>query len=159
MKQKKSNAGFTLLVAIVTTSILLVVSYVIANVALKQLTISYSNQESQYAFYNAESGIECAIYLDLKIAGGSVFATSSGPVMYACGDTSLNLGENMGGGGDANATTTFTINFQKGCAVVKVAKVPTPVSSYGLTRIESYGYNNCTGGFGRKFERGITITY
>jgi hypothetical protein len=60
----KRNKGFTLLIAVVTTSLMLLVSFVVLNVALKQLILSHSNQESQYAFYAADSGIGCAVYWD-----------------------------------------------------------------------------------------------
>lgn len=152
------NKGFTLLVAIVTTSLLLIVSFVVVNVALKQLLLSYSNQESQYSYYNAESGVECAIYWDLKNSvppnigvTDSAFSTTTTNEIECYGKI-----VNVGGGGYANATSTFEIALAKGCVVVKVGKVPNP---YGYTRIESYGYNNCTPDVERKFERGITITY
>ncbi|MFZ2523288.1 MAG: hypothetical protein WAW92_02775 [Minisyncoccia bacterium] len=156
-KDKKIKNGFALLIAIVTTSLLLLVSFVVVNTALKQVVIAYSNQESQYAYYNAESGIECAIYWDLKNPSGtSAFATNT-PSTISCNSANYSVG----GGGVSNATSTFTINSlqPKGCVVVRVAKVPSPPSSYGLTRIESYGYNNCNTGAARKVERGITITY
>jgi hypothetical protein len=71
----KNKKGFSLLVAVITTSMFLIVSFVVANVALKQLVLSRANQESQYAFYNADSGTECAIYWDLKNpTGKSAFA-------------------------------------------------------------------------------------
>ncbi len=59
--KNKSKKGFTLLVAIVTTTMLFIVSFAVVNIALKLLILTYSNQESQFAFYNAESGMECAI--------------------------------------------------------------------------------------------------
>jgi hypothetical protein len=71
----KNKNGFSLLVAVITTSMFLIVSFVVANVALKQLVLSRANQESQYAFYNADSGTECAVYWDLKNPSGkSAFA-------------------------------------------------------------------------------------
>lgn len=158
-KKMKKNKGFTLLVAIVTTSLLLIVSFAVVNVALRQLVLASSNQESQYSYYNAESGLECATYWDLKNPGGiSAFATDTAPTTITCNGQSIT---GVGGGGLANATTTFTITTMvpKGCVIVKVGKVPTPASSYGLTRIESYGYNNCNPGSIRRYERGIAITY
>ena len=75
----KKNKGFTLLMAIVTTSMLLVVSFFVVNVALKQLVISISNKESQYAFYNSESGLECATYWDLLETGSAFDAYNTFP--------------------------------------------------------------------------------
>lgn len=160
----KNNEGFALLFAIVTTSIMLLVSFIVMNVALKQVIIASSNQESQYAYYHAESGVDCAIYWDLKNPSGvSAFATETASTIHCNGLTLANGagGNVIGGGGYANATSTFTLTGMqpKGCVTVKVAKVPTPESSYGLTRIESYGYNNCNVGEIKRVERGITITY
>lgn len=67
---KKRNKGFTLLIAVVTTSLLLLVSFVVADIALKQIILSSSNQDSQYAFYSADSGAECAVYWDAQTAAG-----------------------------------------------------------------------------------------
>lgn len=162
-KTKNKNRGFTLLVAIVTTSLLLIVSFAVVNVALKQLIISSSNQESQYSYYNAESGIECAVYWDIKNPSGiSAFATDTAPSTISCNGANVTEVTQIGGGGDARATSTFKIQnlSPKGCVIVNVAKVPTPAASYGLTRIEAYGYNiDCSGTSLRKFERGINIIY
>lgn len=71
----RKTKGFTLLVAIIVTSMLLIISFVVANIAYKQLILANSNQESQYAFYNADSGIECAVYWDFR-NGYTVFDPS-----------------------------------------------------------------------------------
>lgn len=159
----KINKGYALLVSIVTTSLLLIVSFAVVNVALKQLILSSSNQESQYSYYNAESGIECAVYWDLKNPlGTSAFATDTPPTSISCNGSNVTEVTPIGGGGDARATSTFMIQnlTPKGCVVVNVAKVPTPASSYGLTRVEAYGYNlDCSATSIRKFERGVSITY
>src|SRR3989344_3115575 len=159
---QKSDGGFTLLVAIVTTSMLILVSFVVSNVALKQLVISYFNQESQIAFYNADSGIECATYWDLKDQSNpSPFATtSSGTTQISCNGQSFNVGgpamTNAGGG---IYYQDITINLSKGCAWVRVIKryagsIPVPT-----TIIDSRGYNPCVAGSTRKYERGVTTFF
>ncbi len=318
----KYKKGMTLLVAIATTSLLMLVSFFVANVALKQLSLSYTSEESQYAFYNSDSGTECALYWDIKNPSGtSAFApytpndvswqnpvgvnTSSnnllktagsgwgnagaastqsinsgegyieftasetnkdrvgglahsdvdqnytsinfawelnasgqaivlengssrftttyisgdffrvgvegsvvkyyknGILMYtnnspsisyplifdsalnttsstitnvimglpgtsstiSCNNQSITSGQSVptspsatvslvGGGGSANATSTFYVTYPKGCAIIKVGKYPS-----GFTRIESYGYNTCSTNAMRRYERGITLTY
>jgi hypothetical protein len=61
----------------------------------------------------------------------------------------------MGGGGNANATSTFQLNFTKGCAIVQVGKHPN-----NLTIVDSRGYNtSCSGSFARKLERAEKLTY
>ncbi|MES2213566.1 MAG: DUF2341 domain-containing protein [Patescibacteria group bacterium] len=95
----KKQKGFTLLVAIVTTSLLLLVSFAVVNVSLKQLILTYSGQESQYALYNAESGLECALYWDVSNGPVSAFFGSS-PTDIQCNGQLNTVGG--GGGGSAN---------------------------------------------------------
>src|SRR3989344_1862024 len=67
---KKNNAGrdgFTILVAAVTASILLVIAMSIGGIALKEKILSTSGKESQIAFYAADAAMECALYLDQKL--------------------------------------------------------------------------------------------
>lgn len=148
MLKTKNKRGFTLLISIVVTSMLLLVSFAVVNIAYKQLVLANMNQESQYAFYNADSGVECAVYWDFK-GGVSAF----NPLVVAAPQPSCNGQSFSAGGGGANATTTFTINFPKGCAVVSVGK------HVGVTIIDSKGYNTCVAGAIRKLERGQKLSY
>ncbi len=158
------SRGFTLLIAIVLTAMLLLVSVVIVNIALKQLVIAYTGQQSQHSFYSADSGIDCALYWDTKNSTGiSAFATSTAGSITCNSQTvttnSQTVSTNptqssrIGGGGVSNPTSIFQINFSNGCAIVQVTK-----SNAGTTTISSRGYNTCSGS-GRRFERGITTTY
>lgn len=67
--------AFALLYAVMTSSIILAVGVSIISIALKQLSISTLGRESQYAFYAANAGAECALYWDfhgvLKPVAGS----------------------------------------------------------------------------------------
>ncbi len=148
-KNLQTKKGFTLLIAVVVTAMLLIISFVVANIAYKQLILANSNQESQYAFYNADSGIECAVYWDFK-SGVSAFATSTTATIN-CNGQSI---PSMGGGGYINATSTFQLNFAKGCVVVQVGK-----HQNNLTIVDSRGYNTCSVGSVRKLERAEKLTY
>ncbi len=151
----QSERGFTLFIAIITTSILLMVSFVVANIVLKQINSIYIAQQSQYAFYAAESGVECAMYWDLKnTTGVSAFdptipvSPATRSVIYCNG-----IDQTVGGLGTDYATSTFTIDpLSSGCVEVSVGKYQT------LTVIESRGYNTCVSG-SRRFERAFTVTY
>jgi Tfp pilus assembly protein PilX len=163
-KQEKQK-GFTLLVSIIVTSILLLISFVVANVALKQLVLAYTGQESQYSFYNADSGVECAMYWDLKNGGGSAFATSSTGAI-SCNNVNITTNSQVVhtipnqysriGGPGPDAVSIFEIQYIRGCAIVQVTK-----QSNNQTLIESRGYNTSCGDTtsDRKFERGIKILY
>ena len=138
------NRGFTLLLSIVVTSMLLLVSFVVVNVALKQLVIANANEESQYAFYNADSGVECATYWDIKASSTSAFTASGNHISCRAQDIVISGGP----------VYSFTWNLPKGCAVVQVDK-----SVSGATRVDSRGYNTCDTSAARRFERGVTLSY
>ncbi len=152
IKKLKNNKGFTLLIAIITTGILLLVSFVVANLALKEVLITQTSQQSQFAFYNADSGVECAMFWDLKNGAKSAFDQSTAGSITCNGQT-FTTGNPVGSIIGGAAISNFTVNFSNACAVVKVTK------SGVNTIIDSKGYNTCAAGALRKFERGITITY
>ncbi len=164
MKTIKNQNGFTLLIAILVTGMLLLVSFVVSNIALKQLVLAYSGQESQYAFYNGDSGVECAIYWDLKYGTQSAFDKYIAGSVNCNGQTVTSGSQTVptiptqssvvGGGGDSNPVSLFKIDYTHGCAIVRVTKL-----ANGNTTVESRGYNTCNTSSDRRFERGITITY
>ena len=159
----RDQKGFTLLVAVMITSLLLVVSFVVANVALKQLLISQSSEESQYAFYNAESGVECALYWDFA-GGASQFDLDAAGAVNCNGQTvwtgsqtvasPASVPSLVGGGGAGNPTSIFSINLTRGCVIVRVTK-----DTDGDTTIDSRGYNICSGSSPRRLERAVELTY
>lgn len=66
--------GFTLLYAVLVSSIVLSASLSIINIALKQHKLSALSRESQIAFYAANTGVDCALYWnthDREIVGGA----------------------------------------------------------------------------------------
>lgn len=76
----KQNKGFVIFIAVVVTSILVLISLLVSNISLRQLTFSFAGKNSQIAFVTANSGIECALFWDLNNStnpGVSAFATSS----------------------------------------------------------------------------------
>lgn len=170
-KNKKTistQKGFTLLVAIVVTSLLLIVGFVVSNVALKQIVLADAVVESQYAFYNADSGADCAVYWDLKNGnnGVSPFSTSTAGTISCRGSINIitnsqtNIATNpvsssvVGGGGSSNSTSIFQVDYEKGCAIVRVTK-----QNDGYTTVDSRGYNTCDTSSRRRYERGLTLTY
>jgi hypothetical protein len=162
-RTKKYNAGFTLFVALVVSSMLLAVGFSLSNIIFKQLIFSNSGKESQLAFYAADSGAECALYWDRKDSSGltvvyGAFATSTGEPEIFCG-----VGGSLAAGGVGSfdkvlnegaivnsATSTFYVDFRdpldsthKACAKVTVAKSLQDESGFMVekTRIDSRGYN------------------
>lgn len=74
--------GFTLVFAVLVSALILAVGISIVNIALKQVLFSGIGRESQFAYYAADAGVECALFWDFRgieatSNGVEVFATSS----------------------------------------------------------------------------------
>lgn len=59
------KSGFTLLFAVLVSVLVIAVGVSMISIALKQIILSGSGRESQYAFYASNTGLECALYWDL----------------------------------------------------------------------------------------------
>lgn len=151
------NKGFTLLIAIITTSMLLIVSFVVVNVALKQLILANASKESQYAFYAADGGTECAVYWDFPPAEAKSRFDPYSPIIspnnISCSGVVLVSAPEIS---STHSTTTMTINFPKGCAIVRVVK---KLGVATTTKIDSRGYNTCNVNAARRYERGVIMSY
>lgn len=152
------NKGIAIYVAVTITAALILVSFSVISLALKQIVISSTARDSQSAFYAADSGVECALFWDLKNTGGSLFATSTGNQTISCNNISstvtksVNLSTGVG-------TSTFSYSFTPDpyCVTVWVTK------SYNgntiKTNIEARGYNSCSTTNERRVERAIRANY
>jgi len=187
-KLKKSKglpaqAGFALLFAVLAASLLLSIGLSIFNLTVKELTLSSYSNQSQFSFYAADSGADCALYWDIKGNNGATFATSSTDT-YA---SSITCGTNSSGSNatitissgqvteDAHdATTTFSMPLddasnngtsQPYCALVTIAKSDPNDTGLSATTISSNGYNVCTTagvpvwGNPNLVERTLNVTY
>lgn len=93
MKRSNSKKGFALLIATLVSGLFLAISAVIFQIAYVELLLSSVGRDSQFAFYAADTGAECALYWDRKYdksgqdGSDSAFnvgdqAISSDPIAY-----------------------------------------------------------------------------
>src|SRR3989339_699999 len=68
---KKKHRGFTIFFATLVASLALAIGLGIYDVVVRQLSLSTTVSQSQYAIYAADSGAECALYWDSKYNGSS----------------------------------------------------------------------------------------
>lgn len=74
--------GFALLISLIVSSILLVVGIGVAGIGLKEMRLASFGNQSEIAFFAAETGLECGLYWDkvqpfsTAVPAGS-FATST----------------------------------------------------------------------------------
>ncbi|MBL7045639.1 MAG: hypothetical protein ISR99_01215 [Parcubacteria group bacterium] len=149
MRFKIKNKGFTLLLAVLVSSLLLSIGLGIFNITIKEVLLSSIGRESQFAFYAADTGIECALYWNDK---QSKFSTTT-PSTVTCGGTTVS----DGGGVGFDTPMIFEFEVSGFCSVVSVTKSLT----HPRTRIESKGYNTTCGNDinPRRVERAIRVTF
>jgi hypothetical protein len=73
--RSSSKRGFTMLLAALIAAIVLALGSSIYSIARKQVTLSSIGRDSQFAFYAADTIIECVLYHDVQ---NRAFAATSG---------------------------------------------------------------------------------
>jgi Tfp pilus assembly protein PilX len=118
-KKINKQKGFVLLFSVLVSSLVLSVGISIISIALKQVVLSGSGRDSQFAFYTANTGAECALYWDLSgdITNKPVFATSNQGVTFdvaevKCLDSQLAVDNT-----DRNSTCTPNISSDTGWCI------------------------------------------
>ncbi len=156
----KPLRGFTLLLSVLISSVLLALGFAIFNIAVKDVILSSSGRESQFAFYAADSGIECALYWDSK---QDAFSTSSPLTEIACGTGDLpsstvpltRVFEPV----SQTYTTTFSFSLgnaiSEACSNVEVKRTENPTR----TTVVSSGHNTCVTTNPRRIERAIRVQF
>ena len=115
-----NKRGFTLLFASLISALLLAISLAIFSISNKELVLSTTARDSQYAFYAADAGLECALYWDLQYNAFSI----SSPSTIVCNGLFF---AGMGGAGYNNASTfEFTMSPASYCTKVSVTKYDLP---------------------------------
>src|SRR3989344_3546084 len=100
-KMVSAERGITLFIAVIASSLLLLVSLAVVNITYKDILFSSSARDSQFAFYAADSGVECAMYWDFKNPSNiSAFAitTEGTPRTINCNNQAMSTGDSLPGG-------------------------------------------------------------
>lgn len=154
------SRGFTILFAVLIGGLLFSLGIAIAHLSLKEIVLSNAGKESEHTFFAADTGIECALYWDIKMGKQErVFPSSRDDTPRTSidcnGVTGVPVGVDVALDNKA-ATSTFTLSFApRGCALVTVGKTVS-----GSTVIESRGRNECGRGVNpARVERAIRVRY
>jgi Tfp pilus assembly protein PilX len=157
--QNSRSRGFTLLIAVILTSVILSIGLALLDISYKQITLAATARQSQYAFYAADSGLECALFSD----SADIFDYSSEPTgvspgtpsgSFSCEGQAVSYFGAAASGG--TRTTTFSIPCAGGGTSADVTVIK---SSTGVTGIYSNGYNTCVVTNPRRIERGEEAHY
>lgn len=155
MNTSRTPQGFTLLLAVLIGSVLLALGFAIFNIVSKDIILSSAGRESQFAFYAADSGIECALYWDYQ---SDAFSTESPLTQIACGEENATLTRTFDAlSGEYRTTFTFSLGsaLTDPCTNVEVTKTDLPTQ----TVIVASGYNTCVLTNPRRIERAIRVQY
>lgn len=143
------NKGFVLLLSLIVLSVVLTASLGVFNILIKGLELSGTTRESQLAFYAADGGVECALYIDFK--GNYSFGTTTAPSIEECSN-SRDLNYLIWSSSYVDGAR-FSIDFDNGsCVDIKVDK------SGAGTIIESIGRNTCDE-VPRRVNRSLRVEY
>lgn len=153
----RRQRGFTLLLAALISSVVLTLAGSIFTIAQKQIMLSSLGRDSQFAFYAADTGAECALYWDVRFGA---FSTTSGEVTPECDGKPLNA---EGVAVTPPYTVTFQLDFFSDasagyCADVTIRKN----TSNPFTVIHSDGYSVPCAQLetsGRALQRSIELRY
>ena len=154
MIQTQSPRGFTLLIAVILSSVLVSITLSLIDIAYKQVVLASTATQSEYAFYNADSALECALYWDQKFNAFDYSAPLSSNTIV-CGNLPI-TGYSATSLNGSTKQTKFTIQCPTGgtAGTVTVEK-----NSSGGTSLFGNGYNTCSINDKRRIERGIKATY
>jgi Tfp pilus assembly protein PilX len=150
----KPVRGFTLLVALIFTSVVLSVGLALLDITYKQVILSSTSRQSDYAFYAADSAMECALEADNK---NDLFDYTSEPVSSTAGNITCENQTFTYSGGAVNGNVRLS-QFTIPCAgqsgsvqsVVYVYKYST-----NKTTIFADGFNTCNTSDPQRIERGL----
>lgn len=153
------HKGFTLIIAVLISSVVLSIGLSMFNISIKQSILSSTARESQSSFFAADSGMECASFWEYKTPSAFSNADCSWGTTRRCANQDITVAAVTADSGYDYACQ-FTM-YLRGtgvtdgeCAVVTINKDTTPVA----TKMESRGYNTCNTSDPRRTERGIRIT-
>ena len=145
-KKVSSKKGYTLLFAVIVSVLLLSIAAFILSVSRKQAILSSSARDSIYAFYAADSGLECAVE---NLATLGDFITGDGETI-SCGNNTINVSQENSGGaisaGDiAYGTSTFVMPTGVGADPSMLNNTASPFTQSGAASCASttvtYYYN------------------
>ena len=172
--QRVLPGGFTIFFAMLISSLALAVGLAIFDLTVRELELSGTATQSQYAIYAADTGADCALYWDLKYtdSDGSAFGTSTASSWPSGGSNILCNGQDISSlwgtpqKTSNSATTTFTIYVSAQsevsgtttCATVDVGKF-TNGSGVLYTTVISSGYNTCSAASIVRVQRTLQISY
>lgn len=126
-----AHKGFALFIAVILSAVAASITLALTTIAYKSLLLSSASRESQYAFYAADTALECALYWDRGQVNSFPYDATPGMVTVSCAGQTVVL---TGAAHNANTTRYqsgwFTVNGSD-CARISVYKTDGSVAPVG----------------------------
>jgi Tfp pilus assembly protein PilX len=140
MAIKQTQQGFVLLIAVIFMSVMLTFGLALGSLSYKQQLLAASALASQYAFYAADSALECALYADQQqnVFAYPATAPTSAPAL-SCGAGTAPVSATIVSytGTEWITKSRLSLDNGKHCADVTVYKP----NGAGTTYLFSQGYD------------------
>lgn len=136
------RGGFTILYAILITTVVLTIGISLLNVLIQQISLSGAERESGLSFYVSDSGMECALYWDnvQDAFRKSQPVVCDGTNFGVIASTTVPLSPPKPG--FIGKQYIFKATFPQGCASITVLKaVEIATNRVATTTLQSRGYN------------------
>lgn len=148
-----NEKGFTLMLAALIASVVLALGTSIFSLAQKELALSSVGRDSQFAFYAADTGAECALYWDIRF---QLFPTTtpSAKNLTCDNEQKTTTAQNI----DGDIVSSFEFEPNGYCAKVNVTKSDTNPR----TKIHVDGYNTTCANIqtsSHALERSVDLKY
>lgn len=156
MKKKYTpQSAFALLFTVLVIGLILSIGIGISNVTLKQSILSALAKDSQIAFYEADSAIECGLLYDFSNAfpRGTVYTALIGSSI-TCGDRTLSFDVSLSN----NNYLVFSYtppSLSLPCNTILFDKRSVPTGGI----VQGFGYNICDKDNPRNVQRALQVTY
>lgn len=132
--------GFALLIAVIFMSVMLSFGLTLGSLGYKQQVLASSALESQYAFYAADAGLECALYADQQLRLFEYNANLNAPAPSMSCDNAAPISTTKLSHTATRWVFVSRVSLDGGtrCADVTISK---PAPNQGTSYLFSQGYN------------------
>ncbi len=165
MAIEKSQRGFTLLIAVIFMSVMLSFGLALGSLGYKQQVLASGAIESQYAFYVADTALECTLYADQQQDLFSYVKYDGKPKSLTCDGNTVAVVQLPPSVAQLISTVRLSLDSGLRCADVTVYKYSAPQPPNNMTTyLFSVGYDvSCdrvaNPGNARFASRGISAHY
>lgn len=179
---KKNKKGFTLLFAVLVSTLVLAVGASIISMALRQVILSGIGRDSQFAFYAANTGMDCGVYWDhhdslnfatsnqstypatipsnVKCAGQHISSITISDEGVDSATSEFNLEfNNVQGGSPISSSVPYCVDVFITKEIVQVTLSNGNTENKNQTTVSARGYNTCDTNNPRRIERGLQLKY